>query len=187
MKKIITLLMLMFMSTLAIAQVEEVKPLKKSANREYVPKHNITLGINPIHMFYTKHNMLYNADIRDLGIYTLTYTYPIHKMIDLGGSLLFRVEDITSYSTESNALDDGLLVSPGLYVSARFNWLNRDWVRLYTYLSIGYDSYCMLGLQVAPIGISVGKKFHVFAEASFGTQALLLTTGLGYRFSVKTK
>lgn len=78
---------------------------------------------------------------------------------------------------------------------ARFNWLNRDIVRLYSAIGIG------LGIDVAsdirynetetgfypvaqftPVGISLGRRVYWFAECGLGLQYIGGMTGIGVRF-----
>ena len=72
---------------------------------------------------------------------------------------------------------------------ARFNWVNARAVRLYSSAGLGISgggfggsNDCYAALQVTPIGITLGRKFFVFGECSFGTAWLGGNIGLGYRF-----
>ena len=78
-------------------------------------------------------------------------------------------------------------------LTARFSWLNRKLVRLYSSVGAGlavslmdvsYREYpeTYLSLQVTPVGISVGKKLFGFFELGVGTIYVGGCFGLGYRF-----
>lgn len=78
---------------------------------------------------------------------------------------------------------------------ARFNWLNRDVVRLYSSVGIGLgmdvvrkvtydgpDTGYFPVIQLTPAGISVGRKVYWFAEYGVGLQYIGGMTGVGVRF-----
>ena len=78
---------------------------------------------------------------------------------------------------------------------ARFNWLNRDFVRLYSSVGIGLgmdvirkvtyegsDTGYFPVFQITPAGISLGRKVYWFAECGIGLQYIGGMTGVGVRF-----
>lgn len=86
-------------------------------------------------------------------------------------------------------------ISVSILPEARFNWLNRDMVRMYSAIGLGLTlgsmterdfGYTDLMLypvvQVTPVGISVGRRVYGFAEAGIGTQFLGGMAGVGVRF-----
>lgn len=71
---------------------------------------------------------------------------------------------------------------------ARFNWVNSRTVRLYSSVGLGVSAGWYDGdygaypaFQIAPFGISLGRKVFFFAEYNFGTSFLGGKFGLGYR------
>lgn len=72
---------------------------------------------------------------------------------------------------------------------ARFNWLNRDLVRMYSSVGLGltagsFDdvSGVYRATQLVPVGITVGRRFFGFAEIGYGTLFIGGMFGVGYRF-----
>lgn len=73
---------------------------------------------------------------------------------------------------------------------ARFNWVRRDLVKMYSSIGIGaiigYDLNEALGLlptfQLVPVGIEVGHKVFGFCECGLGMMYLGGMVGVGYRF-----
>lgn len=97
---------------------------------------------------------------------------------------------VTGKKTGRNS---GFTVS--LLPEARFNWLNRDLVRMYSAIGLGltfsaYDErdYNNMELtlypafQFTPVGISAGRKVYGFAEVGMGTQFFGGMVGMGFRF-----
>jgi hypothetical protein len=73
---------------------------------------------------------------------------------------------------------------------ARFNWVRRDLVKMYSSIGIGaiigYDLDKEFGLlptfQINPVGIEVGRKVFGFCECGLGMMYLGGMVGVGYRF-----
>ena len=73
---------------------------------------------------------------------------------------------------------------------ARFNWVSRDLVKMYSSIGIGaligYDlDKCfdiLPTFQVTPIGIEVGRKVFGFCEGGIGMMYFGGMVGVGYRF-----
>ncbi len=72
---------------------------------------------------------------------------------------------------------------------AKFTWVNREMVRLYSSVGLGItaggfdgttDTY--LAGQAVLLGISVGRRFVGFAELGSGTMYMGGMIGVGYRF-----
>ena len=75
----------------------------------------------------------------------------------------------------------------------RFNWLNREYFRMYSAVGLGFGLHHSNDcgyvnremfplLQLTYFGISVGKKVYGFAECGVGMQYTGIMAGLGYRF-----
>lgn len=72
---------------------------------------------------------------------------------------------------------------------AKFTWLNRETVRLYSSVGVGvtageFDgrSDCYPAAQAVLFGISVGRRIVGFAELGSGTMYMGGMIGVGYRF-----
>ena len=72
---------------------------------------------------------------------------------------------------------------------ARFTWVSRDIVRLYSSVGLGltggsFDdrSETVIAAQAVPVGITVGKRLFGFAEVGIGTVYIGGMFGIGYRF-----
>jgi hypothetical protein len=71
----------------------------------------------------------------------------------------------------------------------RFNWINRDILKLYSSLGLGltigsFDdrSESWGSFQLGLLGIQVGRRFFVFGEAGCGMLYMGGKAGIGYRF-----
>ena len=71
----------------------------------------------------------------------------------------------------------------------RFNWINRDVVKLYSSLGLGltvgsFDdaSESWGSFQLGLLGVQVGRRFFVFGEAGCGMLYMGGKVGVGYRF-----
>ena len=72
---------------------------------------------------------------------------------------------------------------------ARFNWVRKDIVKLYSSVGVGvragkFDGRddALLAAQLVPIGINVGGRVFGFAELGIGTVYIGGMFGIGYRF-----
>ena len=72
---------------------------------------------------------------------------------------------------------------------ARFNWLNREAVRMYSAIGVGvtagaFDDKadCYLAGQITFLGVSVGRRLIGFAELGSGSMYMGGMVGIGYRF-----
>lgn len=85
----------------------------------------------------------------------------------------------------------GTDVGVNLYIvpQARFNWVRRERVRMYSTIGLGGvigitgDEFMAFpAIQLTPIGIEIGKKLYWFGEAGMGMLYFGGQTGIGYRF-----
>ncbi len=130
----------------------------------------------------------------------ISYTYNFTNVFALQVSLTYD-----GYKYKSEPWETGYSGSGHEYyitpmVTARFSWLNRPIVRLYSSAGVGLitDSYtwtdntgkkhkfeyggCGFGWQVTAIGIHIGKKLYGYAEVGLGTNYAFGCAGIGYRF-----
>lgn len=86
-------------------------------------------------------------------------------------------------------------VSVTFLPEARFNWVNRRLVRMYSAVGLGLsvgslyerdygrsDTMIYPVFQITPVGISVGRGVYGFAELGVGTQYIGGAAGVGIRF-----
>ena len=76
-----------------------------------------------------------------------------------------------------------------LMPQARFNWIRKDIVKVYSSVGLGvragkFDDRddALIAAQLVPIGINVGGRVFGFAELGFGTIYVGGMFGIGYRF-----
>ena len=76
-----------------------------------------------------------------------------------------------------------------LMPQARFNWIRKDIVKVYSSVGLGvragkFDDRddALIAAQLVPIGINVGGRVFGFAELGFGTLYVGGMFGIGYRF-----
>lgn len=68
---------------------------------------------------------------------------------------------------------------------AKFTWCTTEWVRTYSSIGIGCyfaEETIFPLLQVAPVGVEVGKQVFGFVDLSVGLSHIGGTIGVGYRF-----
>lgn len=93
-------------------------------------------------------------------------------------------DPVTSKKTDTVA---GALVS--LMSKARYSWVSRNVVKMYSSVSIGViagyaerEVVALPGIQLTPVGIEVGRTLFGFAEVGIGTSYAGGMVGVGYRF-----
>jgi len=133
--------------------------------------------------------------------WTISYTYNFSRLFALQAGVSYeggwsecyrKSEDVMVSSISSQYLTPML--------TARFSWLNRRFVRMYSSFGAGIavslsDTHfttsddktyerqnTYMSLQLAPVGISVGGSFFGFIEVGIGTVYVGGCFGLGYRF-----
>lgn len=140
------------------------------------------------------------SEERVTNSWTAAYTFNITKIFALSASLTYEGGWSDKYRREDNvhvARLSSHYLTPML--TARFSWLNRRIVRLYSSFGMGVavnltDTEMIsadrswtrprtyVSVQAAPVGISVGGKLFGFAEVGIGTIYMGGCMGLGYRF-----
>ena len=173
--------------------------------QEFVPQHELRLSVGcvPInHDYFTTYDFIGNPLLRHgatytAGLWSLSYGYRFNKWFDLSVAVSYYGEYSAVYSNLDNSkIHPDNMHAISILPVARFTWLNRKWVRMYSSLALGAyieveqgartytERY--VGGQLTPVGITVGKSLFGFAEIGIGTQGLA-TIGLGYRFNDKKK
>ena len=173
--------------------------------QEFVPQHELRLSVGcvPInHDYFTTYDFIGNPLLRHgatytAGLWSLSYGYRFNKWFDLSVAVSYYGEYSAVYSNLDNSkIHPDNMHAISILPVARFTWLNRKWVRMYSSLALGAhieveqgtrtytEGY--VGGQLTPIGITVGRSLFGFAEIGLGTQGLA-TIGLGYRFNDKKR
>ncbi len=122
---------------------------------------------------------------------SINYFYNKNHRWAFGASFSYERATDAFYSRTDNSLtnkDSKNIITAMAY--ARYSWLNRKYVRMYSTLGMG-RSFSLendfsegegFAMQVIPLGISVGKDIYGFAETGLGTAYFGINLGIGYRF-----
>ena len=136
----------------------------------------------------------YEGPLRTSGMWGLAYGYRLSRAVEVGVSLsyaaywrdLMRAPD---RSVASSLREHYVTLMP----FARFMWLNRRSVQLYTAVQLGcqwgyeksytdgYGSFTYLTGQFTPFGIRVGRRLFGYVEWGIGARGLFVG-GVGYSF-----
>jgi opacity protein-like surface antigen len=141
---------------------------------------------------------LYSARIYEAKEYfvpslTLEYGYKVKDWLSLGfkGYVGFQTQANRHVGTNELEYTKNHIVSALLF-NVRFDWLRRDWVTLYSAVSVGaavivdenrYRRYAegLPMLDLTYIGLNVGRSFYGFVEIGGGITGWG-RVGLGVRF-----
>lgn len=120
----------------------------------------------------------------------LEYSYSFRKWfalsvnVGMNGIYGRRYDKVTGLRT---GLDFGAVFS--FFPQARFSYLNRKYVKLYSALGAGitvtaFHNYAELlpAINFIPIGITAGRRVYGFFELCAGTVVVGCTAGIGVRF-----
>lgn len=135
------------------------------------------------------------------GVWSAGYTYNFTKVLAIQANAFYEAGWVKYYRREDGVFSSRCFDS---YLSAmasfKVNWLNRKWVRMYSYAGLGlswnYSSDDPIGspgksnvenrvafaFQITPVGIAVGRRFFGFAECGVGKYFSGISIGAGYRF-----
>ncbi|MDE6569927.1 MAG: hypothetical protein K2K43_04825 [Alistipes sp.] len=208
MKKLSLLLFLLTALPTVLAAQEAIPACNRA---QFVPQHELRLTagaypllpyINTWHGCDADHpagfSRTHRGPVYTSGVWSLAYDYRFRKWFDLGLAFSYYGEYSTSYNNSDFSFaarnrSHAITVMP----VARFTWLNRRWVRMYSSLGLGatfafgeldhntdYFRETSAALQFTPIGISVGRSLFGFAEIGLGAQGTLML-GIGYQFNPK--
>ncbi len=203
MKKLLLLFLLSAMPAGVFAQEE---PAVVRVRRPFTPQHELrlTAGAYPLLPSMSDwegcaagifHDRTHRGPVYTSGTWSLSYDYRFKKWFDLGLTLSYYGEYSRSYSNrDSSPVGRNRAHAVTVMPMARFTWLNRRWVRMYSSLGLGatfgygrFDTEgsrpenAMIAFQVTPVGISVGRSFFGFAEIGLGAQGVFMM-GIGYKF-----
>lgn len=140
----------------------------------------------------------YRSDIRSTGTYALSYAYRFRRWFSLAAVCSYSGErfDLCSNLTGSR-IRRHRLHRFSLMPVARFTWLNRPLVRLYSSLGIGFQAIggdraawgigeSQAAFNYIPLGIAVGRSLFGFAEFGLSSQGCV-AFGIGYSFNGKKR
>jgi hypothetical protein len=128
--------------------------------------------------------------------FTLDYAYRVNHWFSVGCSVAWTAGICNLYYHDSNKRWDTKHVDYiSLLPTARFTWLRRSIVELYSSLgaTAGIEHWVhynggkqhtyrpYLSYDIKPIGIAVGRKWYGFAEAGYGARGIF-NIGVGHRF-----
>lgn len=135
----------------------------------------------------------YSTEDNYIGAFSLTYTYRFKRWFELSGSLSYSAQiSQCRYNLTGEKASNNNNHFIGIAPTARFVWLRRDLVTLYSGVTLGmgvniHDGMTM-DADVAGIfglnyfGITVGKKVYGFCDLSIGNLEFI-SVGIGYRFN----
>ncbi len=134
------------------------------------------------------------------GLISVDYNIQFKRWFALGAQL----NAVAFYSTEMSSITDSVVsrytdYAMSLLPYARFTYINRKNVKLYSSLGIGlgyfhderpvetdYSSdrpdFMGIAAQFVPVGIMVGNRVYGMAELGTGTEYRGIRFGIGFRF-----
>ena len=202
MNKLIAAILVLLLSFPAFSKGrEEWQPydLKKHYDFDFIPRLYSPTYYASVSGLYDD-AATYNKE-RSTNTWTFSYTYNFTRIFALQASLSYEGGWDEYYSRADDSLvgmTECHYLTPML--TARFSWLNRNLVRIYSSVGAGIavsltDEYytvsddgvsthpeTYISLQVTPVGISVGRKLFGFFELGVGTIYVGGCFGIGYRF-----
>lgn len=132
----------------------------------------------------------YNGNVYMTGIISTEFAFHFRKWFSLSLGLSANGIYSKRYSADTGlktGTDRGAIVT--FMPQVRFSYLNREYVKLYSSLGVGFSygtfqgvSQGTTGGQVVFIGVTAGKKVFGFFEIGSGTLYLGCMAGVGYRF-----
>ncbi len=132
----------------------------------------------------------YLTDRRHWGAYSLSYVYHFRRWFQFGGTVSFAATTQSRRDIATNALLENMnMYSIAVMPTARFVYLYREKVQLYSALSLGINFGSTVPLPCADMtifGCTFGKSLFGFAEFGTGVGGWG-RVGIGYRFSAKKR
>ncbi|MBQ0025442.1 MAG: hypothetical protein KBT00_06960 [Bacteroidales bacterium] len=131
----------------------------------------------------------YSSEISADCSFGADFSYSFSKRFTLNTSIGFTPLSFTNFNVIQGTSYKHRAAVLILMPEARLNYMNKDMVRLYGEVGLGFgfkigmDSsvLCIQG-QFVPFGIEVGRKWFVFAETGAGSSYCGVQMGAGYRF-----
>lgn len=132
----------------------------------------------------------YSGDVYMTGVISAEFSCYFKRWFSLAVSMNYNGVFGNTFSGIDDSVrsrDNGVVVT--LYPQARFTYLTREYVRLYSAVGLGV-SYATFRsrselypcFHLTPIGVTVGRKVFAFCELGTGMLFLGIMGGIGVRF-----
>lgn len=132
----------------------------------------------------------FNGNSYSTGAISAEYAWDVKKWFTCSLSAatnVFWTNRYDAISGQKTGADTGVVIHT--MATARFKWVSREIVRMYSSIGLGLisaygegEAYIFPGVQFCPIGIEVGKDIFGFCEIGAGTTFLGAMAGIGFRF-----
>lgn len=131
----------------------------------------------------------YHGDTNMVGLFSAEYSINYTKRFTFAVSGYLNTIWTPMYNYKGNR--DGLNLGLSLHVipTARLNYINRPAFSMYSSIGLGLivgaekkEAFAFPTFQIAPLGITFGRKIFGFAEYSAGLSYIGGRAGIGYRF-----
>lgn len=132
----------------------------------------------------------YQGPMYSTGLINLEFDYHVNKWLSMCCNLYTEglwAEHMDGINDQVTGTDRGVVFTVLPY--ARFTYLTREWVRLYSGAGVGFVAGTMAGESefyitphLIPFGLSVGRKFFGYLETGLGAAFCGINAGIGYRF-----
>ena len=157
-----------------------------------MPFSDCELAIRYIHpdlrdIYRPYHSRMYSSGTFS-GRFAINFKKWFTLSFDLAANLVWQNE-FDAVSDRRNGSYVGFMIHA--VPNARFNWLNREKVRMYSTIGLGFmtgkdaessEFLILPSAQINPVGIEVGRKLFGFCELGAGTLFTGAMAGIGYRF-----
>ncbi len=202
-----------FIALLALTVLPSTARENRKASSPYRHEVNVSWGWNVDEISWRLYDFsasgnngmdyIYNNYIgskKTTGLISADYNIQLKRWFALGAQVNAVAIQMTEMSsiTESK-VSDFTDYAVTLLPYARFTYLNREYLKLYSSVGLGLGLYHdetpkdieytpekrnSMGLcaQFVPFGIMVGKKVYAMAELGTGTEYVGFRAGLGFRF-----
>ncbi len=208
MKRHILIALLLMMVLPSFAQEKRGKRPPSPYKHEF----NVTWGIVSGDLAYSYHSYFsnyeggldyiygnYMKDVRTSGVISADYNIQFKRWFALGtqaNASFNRHTEMSSITGKPAAEYGSFAVSVLAY--ARFTYLNRKYVKLYSAFGLGFrysrmgepaelhystpDTGFRTAFQFVPYGVTVGNKVYGMMECCIGSETSGMRVGIGYRF-----
>ena len=131
----------------------------------------------------------YLTDAYFTGVYSLSYTYHSRRWFQFGATATFAaVTQSRRNSIDNSKIEDRSDYAVAVMPTARFVYLYREKVQLYSSVSLGvvFSEEVVPWVDFTLIGCTFGRKLFGFAELGCGIGGFG-RIGIGYRFDAARK
>lgn len=202
MKKFIALLLLTTFAFNTFAQTDDsVFPMEKKneISISYGPINSMTFLEGFVGIFVAIGESIghsHRENVSYPGVFIMDYHRQLNPTINVGVKALYRTRSYDLYSDDNNSFrSHNFTHSYAILPSIQFNYINEEYIRLYSGLDLGvclYQTYnssldkphllqTLASFNLTLVGIKFGKDVYGLAEANIGSDALI-KAGVGMRF-----